>query len=85
MDLDTHVCIIGAGMSGLCTAIQLIRQYNTRKFIIIEKSPELAGTWGVNTYPGCGCDVSDCTTKSRTSTSYQSYRFLPISIHFHSL
>ncbi|KAI8625859.1 FAD/NAD(P)-binding domain-containing protein [Xylariaceae sp. FL1651] len=57
MSLDTHVCIIGSGVSGICTAIQVIRQYNTRNFTIIEKSQELGGTWSVNTYPGCGCDV----------------------------
>lgn len=58
MDEHTDICIIGAGMSGICTAIQLIRQYKTRNFIILEKAQELGGTWSANTYPGCGCDVS---------------------------
>ncbi|KAF3017173.1 hypothetical protein E8E14_011873 [Neopestalotiopsis sp. 37M] len=57
MDEHTDICIIGAGMSGICTAIQLIRQYKTRNFIILEKAQELGGTWSANTYPGCGCDV----------------------------
>ena len=27
-------------------------------FIIIEKSPNVGGTWWDNTYPGCRCDVA---------------------------
>ncbi|KAL6352453.1 hypothetical protein LRP88_14220 [Fusarium phalaenopsidis] len=51
------VLIIGAGMSGIGLAVQLIRQYGTRNFEIIEKDAEIGGTWRVNSYPGCGCDV----------------------------
>ncbi|EEU40014.1 uncharacterized protein NECHADRAFT_32214 [Fusarium vanettenii 77-13-4] len=51
------VLIIGAGMSGIGLAVQLIRQYGTRNFEIIEKDAEVGGTWRVNSYPGCGCDV----------------------------
>ena len=56
--LDTDVLIIGAGMSGLGLAVQLIRQYGHRDFQIIEKVEDVGGTWLVNTYPGCGCDVA---------------------------
>jgi cation diffusion facilitator CzcD-associated flavoprotein CzcO len=55
--LDTDVLIIGAGMSGLCFAIQLAKKYPEASFSIVEKSVSLGGTWWVNTYPGCGCDV----------------------------
>lgn len=58
MAVDTDVLIIGAGMSGLGLAVQLIRMYNLRSFEIVEKSGDVGGTWNVNTYPGCGCDVS---------------------------
>ncbi|KAI1316099.1 hypothetical protein F5Y16DRAFT_420787 [Xylariaceae sp. FL0255] len=58
-ELDTHVCIIGAGVSSLCTSIQLIRNYNTRNFTIIEKTNQLGGTWSINTYLGGGCDWSE--------------------------
>ncbi|EUC48091.1 hypothetical protein COCMIDRAFT_88260 [Bipolaris oryzae ATCC 44560] len=58
MALDTDVVIIGAGMSGLGLAVQLIRMYNLRSFEIVEKSGDVGGTWNVNTYPGCGCDVA---------------------------
>lgn len=57
MSLDIDVLIIGAGMSGLGTAVQLVRQHGTRKFELIEKSDNVGGTWWLNSYPGCGCDV----------------------------
>ncbi|KND86419.1 Baeyer-Villiger monooxygenase [Tolypocladium ophioglossoides CBS 100239] len=57
MQHDTDVLIIGAGMSGLGLAVQLIRQYNTRNFELIEKTERVGGTWWLNSYPGCGCDV----------------------------
>lgn len=53
MFLDVDVLIIGAGM-----AIQLIRNFDTRNLEIIEKTSDVGGTWFVNSYPGCGCDVS---------------------------
>lgn len=56
--LDTDVLIIGAGMSGLGLAVQLIRNYGYRDFEIVEKVADVGGTWLVNTYPGCGCDVA---------------------------
>lgn len=49
-------CIIGAGMSGLLMAIQLKKAgYNNLR--ILEKAPDLGGTWFHNTYPGVACDV----------------------------
>jgi len=57
MAADTDVLIIGAGMSGLGMAVRLVQKYGTRRFTLIEKSNNVGGTWFVNTYPGCGCDV----------------------------
>lgn len=57
MDLDTDVLIIGAGLSGLGLAVQLVRQYGHRDFEIIEKIDHIGGTWLANSYPGCGVDV----------------------------
>ncbi|PTB63615.1 FAD/NAD(P)-binding domain-containing protein [Trichoderma citrinoviride] len=54
---NTDVLIIGAGISGVGFAIQLVRQFGTRNFKIIEKSENIGGTWWINSYPGCGCDV----------------------------
>ncbi|KAG2414586.1 hypothetical protein HFD88_003777 [Aspergillus terreus] len=58
MSVDSDVIIIGAGFSGLGFAIQLQKQYPQASFEIIEKTDNVGGTWWVNTYPGCGCDVA---------------------------
>lgn len=52
---DFRVLIIGAGVSGLCAAIQL-RQLGV-PYTILEKNPSVGGTWYENTYPGCRVDV----------------------------
>ncbi|WOJ92422.1 NAD(P)/FAD-dependent oxidoreductase [Congregibacter variabilis] len=52
-----QVVIIGAGMSGLCMGIKL-RERGITDFVILEKSPEVGGTWYDNTYPGACCDVA---------------------------
>ncbi|MGB0921760.1 MAG: flavin-containing monooxygenase [Alphaproteobacteria bacterium] len=48
--------IVGAGASGLCTAIKL-KQQGIDKFVILELSDGVGGTWRDNSYPGSGCDV----------------------------
>ncbi|KAK2734966.1 hypothetical protein FQN57_001401 [Myotisia sp. PD_48] len=53
---NAGVVIIGAGFSGLCTAINLLKN-NNRNFVILEKSAGLGGTWRDNKYPGSCCDV----------------------------
>lgn len=50
------VLIIGAGFSGLGMAIQL-RKSKSTSFLVIEKDPEIGGTWWENHYPGCACDI----------------------------
>jgi cation diffusion facilitator CzcD-associated flavoprotein CzcO len=53
---EAAVVIIGAGISGLCTAIGLLTENKCHNFVIIEKSSGLGGTWRDNKYPGCCCD-----------------------------
>ena len=48
--------ILGAGISGLCMAIQL-QKAGMHNFVILEKQPGLGGTWWDNTYPGAHVDV----------------------------
>lgn len=57
MSLDVDVLVIGAGMSGIGLAIQLQKSFPEASYEIHEKADSLGGTWQVNTYPGCGCDV----------------------------
>lgn len=49
-----RVLIIGAGMSGLLTGIRLAQA--GVEFTILEKNPEVGGTWFENSYPGCRVD-----------------------------
>ncbi len=53
---DPAVAVVGAGMSGLCVAIALLRSGIT-DVTIYEKADEVGGTWRENTYPGLTCDV----------------------------
>jgi hypothetical protein len=53
---EAAVVIVGAGISGLCTAIGLLTENKCHNFVIIEKSSGLGGTWRDNKYPGCCCD-----------------------------
>jgi 4-hydroxyacetophenone monooxygenase len=52
---EFSVTIIGAGMSGLCMAIKLGEA--GIPYRIIEKNPEVGGTWYENQYPACGVDT----------------------------
>lgn len=53
---EATVVIIGGGISGMCTAIDLIKRNNCKNFVILEKGSGLGGTWRDNKYPGCCCD-----------------------------
>ena len=50
------VVIVGAGIGGIAAAIEL-RRHGFEDVTILERAPELGGTWWYNTYPGCVCDV----------------------------
>ena len=47
--------VIGAGMSGILTAIKM--DEIGLSYTIIEKNEDVGGTWLENTYPGCRVDV----------------------------
>ncbi|MEJ5988460.1 NAD(P)/FAD-dependent oxidoreductase [Ramlibacter sp. PS3R-8] len=49
------VLIIGAGAAGLCAAMQLGQAGVS--FEIVEKNPDVGGTWYENRYPGAGVDA----------------------------
>ena len=54
---DHHrVVIVGAGFGGIGVALRL-RQEGVDDIVILEREDDLGGTWYVNTYPGCQCDV----------------------------
>ena len=53
---DFWVLVIGAGPSGVATAVAL-RAAGITDYLVLEQGDEVGGTWRENTYPGCGCDV----------------------------
>jgi cation diffusion facilitator CzcD-associated flavoprotein CzcO len=50
------VVIVGAGFGGVAAAIEL-RRHGIGDVTILEKAPQLGGTWFYNHYPGAACDV----------------------------
>ncbi len=48
--------IVGAGFTGVGTAIKLI-EAGVDDFIILDRSDRVGGTWRDNTYPGAACDI----------------------------
>jgi cation diffusion facilitator CzcD-associated flavoprotein CzcO len=51
-----QVLIVGAGFGGIAAAIEL-RRHGIDDVTILEKAPDLGGTWFYNSYPGAACDV----------------------------
>lgn len=52
-----NVLVVGAGMSGLLTAIRLAQAGIA--FEVVDKNADVGGTWLENTYPGCRVDSSN--------------------------
>ena len=63
---DFNVVVIGAGVSGLCAAINL--QMLGINFQVIERNSTVGGVWWENSYPGAGVD---------TPNHLYSYSFAP--------
>lgn len=74
---DTRFLIIGAGMSGILSAIKL-QEAGIDNIGIYEKTGRLGGTWRENTYPGIACDVpSHLYCYSFSPNPEWSHRFSP--------
>ena len=71
---DFKVLVIGAGMTGLAASLKL--EEAGYEHIVIEKNPEVGGTWYENRYPGVGVD---------TPSHFYSYSFeiTPEWTHYH--
>lgn len=57
---DHEVVIIGAGISGLGTAIRL-QEEGITSYLILERSDGVGGTWRDNRYPGIAVDITSFT------------------------
>ena len=56
---DFHVVVVGAGMSGILTAIRL-KQAGIG-YTVVDKNKSVGGTWFENRYPGCRVDSPNHT------------------------
>ncbi|KAK9424059.1 putative Flavin-binding monooxygenase [Seiridium unicorne] len=63
-----RVRVIGAGYSGIYLGIRIAQRLRNVDLRIYERNAGVGGTWWVNRYPGCACDIP--------SHSYQ-YSFEP--------
>ncbi len=54
-DREFSVAVIGAGMSGLATAVRL--EQAGIDYVVLEKDDDVGGTWFENSYPGCRVDI----------------------------
>lgn len=69
--------VIGAGMSGILSVIELERA-GYRDITVYEKADRPGGTWRENTYPGIACDVpSHLYSYSFAPNPDWSHRFAP--------
>lgn len=73
--------IIGAGISGLCAAIELAKV--GVPYIILERRPDVGGVWFENRYPGAACDVPS-HLYSFSFASYDWSRFFADSREIHA-
>lgn len=53
---DIEVLIVGAGIGGIAAAIEL-QSHGFERITILDRAPDLGGTWLHNHYPGSACDV----------------------------
>ncbi|MCP3984464.1 MAG: NAD(P)/FAD-dependent oxidoreductase [bacterium] len=74
---DLRFLILGAGMSGILSGIEL-QKAGLNDFAIYEKADRLGGTWRENRYPGVACDVpSHLYSYSFAPNPEWSHRFAP--------
>jgi cation diffusion facilitator CzcD-associated flavoprotein CzcO len=57
--LDIEALVIGSGFSGIGAGVKL--KEAGIPFLVLEKAPDLGGTWRDNTYPGIAVDITSFT------------------------
>lgn len=52
-----RVVVIGAGFSGIYLNIRMPELLRNVDLVTYEREAGIGGTWWLNRYPGCGCDI----------------------------
>jgi len=52
-----RVVVIGAGFSGLYLSIRIPEWLRNVDLVTYEQNAGVGGTWWMNRYPGCACDI----------------------------
>jgi cation diffusion facilitator CzcD-associated flavoprotein CzcO len=52
-----RVVVIGAGYSGLYMSIRIPEWLRNVDLVTYEQNAGVGGTWWMNRYPGCACDI----------------------------
>ncbi|KNG85559.1 dimethylaniline monooxygenase [Aspergillus nomiae NRRL 13137] len=53
----SQVACIGTGLSAIALGATLQRWYGVDNIRFFERHPSSGGTWFINSYPGCACDI----------------------------
>jgi cation diffusion facilitator CzcD-associated flavoprotein CzcO len=51
------IIVIGAGVSGILIAYKIQKHLENVELKIYERNGDIGGTWLLNKYPGCACDI----------------------------
>lgn len=70
-----NTLIIGAGISGIGSAVHLLQQSPQRDFVIVEGRDQIGGTWSLFRYPGIRSD-SDMSTFGYTFKPWKQNKVL---------
>jgi hypothetical protein len=70
-----RVICVGAGISGILTAIRFPQRIPNLELQIYEKNPDISGTWFENRYPGCACGKINCSVKVFESHKLKGNRY----------
>ncbi|KAK3313629.1 hypothetical protein B0H66DRAFT_522770 [Apodospora peruviana] len=80
----TQFACIGSGFSAIALGATLKRWYGITSIRFFEKEADLGGTWFVNKYPGCACDIPSALYSFSFERNPDWSRFLPPADELHA-
>ena len=55
--VNYDVLILGSGLSGVCSLHNMRNRFPDWRVKVLERAPDVGGTWYYNSYPGCRVDT----------------------------